>query len=78
MPLSDEENRFYQQTLQMSRRQIEEIDEKIEQELAVVRERLSALQARRRAAWQMHDAACTMLGIKNDLGGDEAQDADSM
>jgi hypothetical protein len=78
MALSEEENRFYQQTLQMARRQLEEIDQKIEDELAGVRDRLAALQSKRKAAWQMYDAACTMLGIQNDLALEESADVESI
>ena len=42
----------------------EEIDELIEKELSMVKERLAELQEKRKAAVQMYDAACTMLGIE--------------
>jgi hypothetical protein len=51
----------------MAKRQLEEVDQKIERELAEVRERLSQLQDERKAAVKMYDAACTMLGIPNDI-----------
>ncbi len=64
MPLSEEETRTYQQTLEVAQRQLEEIDEQIEKELSVVKERLAELQEKRKMAVQMYDAACTMLGIE--------------
>ena len=67
MPLTDEEERTYRQTLEVAQRQLEEIDGKIETELEQVKERLAGLQEKRKAALQMYDAACTMLGIENDL-----------
>jgi len=63
MPLTEEEKRVYQQTLEVAQRQLQEIDEQIEEELAKTRERLSVLQDKRTAAAQMYDAACGMLGI---------------
>ena len=63
MPLTEEETRIYQQTLEVAQRQLQEIDQKIEEELAAVRERLCTLQEKRKAAVQMSDAACAMLGI---------------
>jgi hypothetical protein len=64
MPLNEEETRTYRQTLEVAQRQLEEIDHQIERELSLVKERLAALQEKRRAAVQMYDAACTMLGIE--------------
>jgi ElaB/YqjD/DUF883 family membrane-anchored ribosome-binding protein len=73
MPLTEEQSRFYQQSLEMARSQLEEIDRRIERELAEVRERLSELQDKRKAALKMYDAACTMLGIPNELEVQEAE-----
>lgn len=77
MPLTEEQSRFYQQSLEMAKRQLEEIDQKIEGELAEVRERLAALQHKRKAALKMYDAACTMLGVPNELELDETEEEDS-
>ena len=63
MSLTEEETRVYQQTLEVAQRQLQEIDEQIEEELAKTRARLSVLQDKRTAAAQMYDAACGMLGI---------------
>ena len=77
MPLTEEQSRFYQQSLEMARSQLEEIDRKIERELAEVRERLAELQGKRKAALKMYDAACTMLGIPNELEQEETEVKDS-
>ena len=77
MPLTEEQTRFYRQSLEMAKRQLEEIDQKIERELAEVRERLAALQDKRMAALKMYDAACTMLGIPNELEMEETTETDS-
>ena len=67
MSLTEEEASFYRQSLEMSKRQLEDTDRAIENELAQVKERLAELHNKRKAALQMYDAACTMLGIENDL-----------
>jgi hypothetical protein len=68
VPLSKEESALFERRLAMVRKQLETIDQEIEKELREVRERIDALQEKRRAALKVYDAACTMLGIENDLG----------
>lgn len=67
MPLTKEEAELFERRLGMARQQLEEIDEEIERELREVRERIAALQEKRKASLKVYDAACTMLGIENDL-----------
>jgi hypothetical protein len=71
MALSKEQTQFYQQTLDMTRRQINDINSQIEDELAKVKERLAELQNAKNAAKQIYDGACKILGIENDLEKDE-------
>ena len=71
MSLTEEQEQFYRQTLEISRKQIEEMNGEIEDELAKVKDRLADLQARKNAARQIYDGACRMLGIENDLGKPE-------
>ena len=68
MALTEEQTDFYKQTLEVTRKQIEELNEQIEDELARVKDRLADLQARKNAARQIYDGACRILGIENDLG----------
>jgi hypothetical protein len=70
LPLSKEEAEIFERRLAMVRKQLEGIDLEIEKELREVRERIDALQEKRKAALKVYDAACTMLGIENDLGQD--------
>jgi hypothetical protein len=70
VPLSKEEADIFERRLAMVRTQLEGIDQEIEKELREVRERIDALQEKRKAALKVYDAACTMLGIENDLGHD--------
>jgi len=75
MALTDEQTKLYKQTLEVTRKQIEELNEQIEEELAKVKDRLADLQARKNAARQIHDGACRMLGVENELGpAEEAED----
>jgi ElaB/YqjD/DUF883 family membrane-anchored ribosome-binding protein len=67
MPLSKEQEQFYQTTLEMTKKQIVELNSQIEEELAKVKERLADLQNAKNAAKQIYDGACKMLGVENDL-----------
>ena len=67
MALSKEQAQFYQQMLDMTRRQIGDLNAQIEEELAKVKERLAELQNSKNAAKQIYDGACKILGIENDL-----------
>lgn len=74
MGLSKEEADVFERRLQMARKELEEIDSAIERELEQVRERIGALQEKRVAPLKMYDAACTMLGIDNDLANGNGSD----
>ena len=67
MSLADEQTQFYRQTLEMTKKGIEELNVQIEEELAKVKDRLADLQAKKNAAKQIYDGACRILGIENDL-----------
>lgn len=71
MALSKEQTQFYQQTLEMTRRQISDLNNQIEEELAKVKERLAELQNAKNAAKQIYDGACKILGVENDLEKEE-------
>lgn len=66
-PLSKEEAEVFERRLAIARKQLDEIDQSIETELREVRERIAALQDKRHTVLKLYDAACTMLGIENDL-----------
>jgi len=67
MTLNEEQEKFYRQTLEVTRKQIDELNVQIEEELAKVKERLADLQARKNAAKQIYDGACRILGVENEL-----------
>ena len=67
MSLTSDQKQFYQNTLAVTKKEISELEDLIQQELAKVKDRLNELQAAQKAARQMYDAACQRLGIPNDL-----------
>jgi transcription termination factor NusB len=71
--LTDKQKKFYQDALNQTREEIKEIDQQIEDELAKVKERLATLQEAKKAALQMHSAACLRLGVKNDFEEEEGE-----
>jgi DNA anti-recombination protein RmuC len=71
--LSESQRKFYEEALQQTRREIQEIEGQIQEELSRVKERIAELQVAQKAARQMYDAACQRLGIPNDLEGDAAR-----
>jgi DNA anti-recombination protein RmuC len=73
MMLSPDQRKFYEHTLEMTRREITEVEGEIQEELAKVKDRLAELQNAQKAARQMYDAACMRLGIPNDLEEAETQ-----
>ncbi len=76
MALSKEQTEFFQTTLDMTRKQIGELNGQIEEELSKVKERLAELQNAKNAAKQIYDGACRILGVENDLEKEEDASAD--
>ena len=73
--LTEQQKKFYESTLQVTREEVQDLKEQIEQELAKVKDRIADLQNAINASKQMYEAACNRLGIPNDLedeGDDEA------
>lgn len=73
MSLTSEQKKFYENTLSVTKREIAELEDLIQAELAKVKDRLAELQNAQKAARQMYDAACMRLGIANDLEEAESQ-----
>ena len=67
MSLSDDQRKFYENTLRVTKKEISDLEANIQEELAKVKERLAELQNGQKAARQMYAAACPRLGIQNDL-----------
>ena len=67
MTLSEEHRKFYEQSLEVTKEEVEDIDRQIAAELAKVKDRLTELQKAKKATLQMYAAACARLGIPNDM-----------
>lgn len=65
--LSDSQKKFYEEALQQTKKEIQDIESQIQEELAKVKQKIADLQSGQKAARQMYDAACQRLGIPNDL-----------
>jgi butyrate kinase len=73
MSLNEQQRKFYENTLSVTRQEMDDLDRMIEEELAKVKDRLAELQNAKKAARQMYDAACLRLGIPNDMEAEDAQ-----
>lgn len=65
--LTDQQRKFYETTLEVTKQEINDLKDQIEVELSKVKERIADLQAAINASKQMYEAACNRLGIPNDL-----------
>ena len=71
MALSKDQANFYKQTLEMTRKQINDLNNQIEEELSKVKDRLAELKNSKDAAKQIYDGVCKILGVENDLEKEE-------
>lgn len=72
MALTKDQRKFYENTVEVTKKEIEEIDQQIEEELARVKEKLAELQEAKKCARQIYDGACDRLGTENELAREEA------
>jgi len=70
--LTDAQRKFYEDALQQTKAEIQDLEGLIQVELGKVKEKIAELQSAQKAARQMYDAACQRLGIANDLENGEA------
>lgn len=73
MELTKEESDIFERRLALAKQELESIDAEIESELAQVRVRIDELRQKREGPLKMYDAACTMLGIDNDLNNNGSE-----
>jgi ElaB/YqjD/DUF883 family membrane-anchored ribosome-binding protein len=69
--ITDQQRKFYETTLQVTKQEIGELKDQIEEELAKVKDRIAELQNAINASKQMYAAACARLGIHNDMEDDD-------
>jgi gas vesicle protein len=72
--LTDEQRQFYEDARQRTRSEVEEFESQIKIELDKVKERIQGLQDGAKAARQMYDAACLMLGEPNEFDEQDNED----
>jgi hypothetical protein len=65
--LNDQQRKFYEETRRVTKQEISDLENQIQEELQRVKQRIAELQNAQKAARQMYDAACQRLGIPNDL-----------
>lgn len=65
--MKEEANVFYENALKESKKQIEIIDAKIDEELARVKETINGLQEQKKAIRQIYDGAALVLGVENEF-----------
>jgi ElaB/YqjD/DUF883 family membrane-anchored ribosome-binding protein len=73
--ITDQQRKFYETTLQVTKQEISDLKDQIEEELAKVKDRIADLQNAINASKQMYSAACSRLGINNDMDDEEGGDA---
>jgi ElaB/YqjD/DUF883 family membrane-anchored ribosome-binding protein len=71
MALTKEQEEFFRKTLDMTRQQIHALNGQIEEELSKVKARLEELDNAKKAAKQIYDGACKILGVENELEMEE-------
>ena len=69
--LTDQQRKFYEGTLDVTRQEINDLKDQIEEELSKVKERIADLQNAIEASKQMYEAACNRLGIENDMAEED-------
>lgn len=65
--LTDQQKKFYEETLRVTKQEVGDLESQIQEELQRVKQRIAELQGAQKAARQMYDAACQRLGIPNDM-----------
>ena len=69
--ITEQQKKFYETTLQVTKQEISDLKDQIEEELATVKDRIAELQNAINASKQMYAAACARLGQPNDMEDEE-------
>jgi ElaB/YqjD/DUF883 family membrane-anchored ribosome-binding protein len=73
--LTDQQRKFYETTLQVTKQEVGDLKDQIEEELSKVKDKIAELQSAINASKQMYAAACARLGMHNDMEDDEGGDS---
>jgi hypothetical protein len=65
--LNDDQKRRYEETLELARQELDQLDRELAAEIARAKERLQELQEAKKAVKLIYDGACARLGEKSDL-----------
>jgi len=71
--LNEQQRKFYEETRKVTKQEIADMENQIQDELQRVKQRIAELQAAQKAARQMYDAACQRLGIPNDMEDQQSE-----
>ena len=63
--LTEEQKRKYEAMREMARDELERLDKELADEVLRARMKIEELQQAKKAVRQIHDAACTLLGVKS-------------
>lgn len=72
--LTDQQRQLYQTVLEQTRQEVNDLKDQIEEELSKVKDRIAELQNAINASKQMYSAACSRLGVPNDLEEEEGNE----
>ncbi len=73
--LTDSQRQHYETIRDFTKQEVVELKDQIEDELSKVKDRIAELQTAIGASKQMYAAACSRLGIENDLDDDDEGEA---
>jgi hypothetical protein len=62
---TEEQKRKYEAARQMAKEEIERFDKELAEEVMRAKQKIEELQQAKKAMKQIHDAVCTLLGVKS-------------
>ncbi len=63
--MTDDQKRRYESMRQLAREELERVDKDLQEEVARARQRIEELQQVKKAVMQIHEGACSLLGVKS-------------
>jgi len=70
MKVSKEQEELYKKTMEAAKKELTEIDSKMEEELQKIRERLAEMQDSKKYFRQIYEGAAHLLGVEIESDGD--------